>query len=82
MTTDELKALKSDKLVDARGTACPGPLLAAKKAIGEVQSGQIMEILSSDEGTTNDIPKWCKKLNFEYFGFINEDGIYRLFLKK
>jgi len=82
MTTDELKALKVDKTVDARGTACPGPLLAAKKAIADVQAGQIMEILSSDEGTTNDIPKWCKKMNFEYFGSLNEDGIYKIFLKK
>lgn len=82
MTTDELKALKSDKLVDARGTACPGPLLAAKKAIGDIQAGQIMEILSSDEGTKSDIPKWCKKMNYEYYGSIDEDGIYKLFLKK
>jgi tRNA 2-thiouridine synthesizing protein A len=82
MTTEELKALKSDKVVDARGTACPGPLLAAKKAAADIQAGQIMEILSSDEGTTNDIPKWCKKMEYEYFGVIEEDGIYRLFLKK
>lgn len=82
MTSEELKALKSDKIVDARGTACPGPLLAAKKAIADVQTGQIMEVLSSDEGTTNDIPKWCKKMNFEYFGHIEEDGIYRIFFKK
>ena len=82
MTTAELKALKSDKIVDARGTACPGPLLAAKKAIGDVQSSQVMEILSSDEGTKSDIPKWCKKMNFEYLGSIDEDGIYRLYLKK
>lgn len=82
MTTDELKAIKSDKLVDARGTACPGPLLAAKKAIGELQAGQIMEVLSSDEGTKSDIPKWCRKMNFEYYGSIDENGIYRLFLKK
>ena len=82
MTTEELKAVSSDKVVDARGTACPGPLLAAKKAIGEINAGQVMEVLSSDEGTKSDIPKWCKKMNFEYFGCIEEDGIYRLFLKK
>jgi tRNA 2-thiouridine synthesizing protein A len=82
MTTEELKNLKSDKVVDARSMACPGPLLAAKKAIGEVEEGQVMEILSSDEGTTNDIPKWCRKQEFEYLGVISEDGIYRLFLKK
>jgi tRNA 2-thiouridine synthesizing protein A len=82
MTTEELKALKSDNAVDARGTACPGPLLAAKKAIGNIQPGQIMEVLSSDEGTKSDIPKWCKKMNYEYLGSIDEDGIFRLFLKK
>jgi tRNA 2-thiouridine synthesizing protein A len=82
MTTEELKSLKSDKVVDARGTACPGPLLAAKKAIGDVQTGQIMEVLSADEGTKSDIPKWAKKQNFEYLGSIDEDGIYRLFVKK
>jgi len=69
MTTEELKALKSDKLVDARGTACPGPLLAAKKAVADIQPGQIMEILSSDEGTTNDIPKWCKKNELRIFRY-------------
>jgi len=82
MTVEELRGLKSDKVVDARGTACPGPLLAAKKAIGDIQSGQIMEILSADEGTKSDIPKWSKKQNYEYLGSIDEDGMFRLFLKK
>lgn len=82
MTVEELKTLKSDKVVDARGTACPGPLLAAKKAIGDIQAGQVMEILSADEGTKSDIPKWAKKQNFEYLGSIDEDGMFRLFLKK
>ena len=57
MSTEELAALKVNKTVDARGTACPGPLLAAKKAIGEISSGEIMEVLSTDEGTKRDIPK-------------------------
>ena len=58
MTTEELKSIKANSTIDARGTACPGPLLAAKKGIGEINSGEIMEIFSSDEGTKNDIPKW------------------------
>ncbi|MDP4267053.1 MAG: sulfurtransferase TusA family protein [Bacteroidota bacterium] len=82
MTTDELKNLKSQITVDARGTSCPGPILAAKKSIGEIKSGEIMEVLSSDEGTKNDIPKWCQKMDFEYLGCVDEDGIYRLFIKK
>jgi tRNA 2-thiouridine synthesizing protein A len=82
MTTEELRNLKADKIIDARGTACPGPLLAAKKGIGEINSGQIMEILSADEGTKTDIPKWCQKMTHEYLGIIEEDSHSRLFLKK
>ncbi len=82
MTTDELKALAPSKQVDARGTACPGPLLAAKKAIGDLESGDIMEILSSDEGTKHDIPKWCEKMEHEFLGILEEDSFSRLFLKK
>ena len=82
MSTEELKTLKSNTIVDARGTGCPGPLLAAKKAIGEIESGEIMEIYSSDEGTKNDIPKWCNKMTHEFLGIVEEDSYTRLFLKK
>jgi len=82
MTTDELKAIKSDLVIDARGTACPGPLLAAKKAIGEIESGEIMEILSADEGTKHDIPRWCDKMDHEFLGIVETDSYTRLFLKK
>ena len=82
MTTEELKKLKTNSVVDARGTACPGPLLAAKKGIGEINSGEIMEIYSSDEGTKNDIPKWCQKMSHEFMGIVEEDSYSRLFLKK
>ncbi|MGB9747375.1 MAG: sulfurtransferase TusA family protein [Bacteroidales bacterium] len=82
MTTDELKNLQPAKIVDARGTACPGPLLEAKKAIGTIKPGDIMEVLSADEGTKVDIPKWCTKQGHEYLGTIDESGYYRIFLRK
>jgi len=82
MTNEELKSLKVDLSIDARGTACPGPLLAAKKAIGEIESGEIMEVLSADEGTKSDIPRWCGKIGHEYLGFYDEDSFSRLFLRK
>ena len=82
MTTEELNNLTADLVIDARGTACSGPLLAAKKAIGEIESGEIMEILSADEGTKHDIPRWCDKIGHEYLGFTDLDSYTRLFLKK
>jgi len=82
MTTEELAAIKVDKSVDARGTSCPGPLLAAKKAIGQIEKGQIMEVLSADEGTRRDIPKWCTKKGYEYLGTVEESGFFKIFLRK
>ncbi len=82
MTAEELQEIKVDKTIDARGTSCPGPLLAAKKAIGQIEKGQVMEVLSADEGTKRDIPKWCNKKGFEYLGTIEESGFFRILLRK
>ena len=82
MTQDELNNLEIAKVVDARGTACPGPLLAAKKAIGEINKGEIMEILSADAGTKRDIPKWAGKKGHAYLGDCDLDGYFKMYLKK
>ena len=82
MNVDELTQLEVSKTVDARGTACPGPLLAAKKAIGDINSGGIMEVLSTDEGTKRDIPKWAAKKGHEYLGTIEESGYFKIYMKK
>jgi len=82
MSTEELVIIVADKIVDARGTACPGPLLEAKKAIGALASGQIIEILSADEGTKKDIPKWANKKGHEYLGTVEESGYFKIYLQK
>ncbi|HHE46564.1 MAG TPA: sulfurtransferase TusA family protein [Bacteroidetes bacterium] len=83
MNEQELKALKVDKSVDARGTACPGPLLEAKRAMAKVpKNGGILEVLSSDAGTNDDIPLWAKKVKHEYLGNIAEAGYWRLFVRR
>ncbi len=82
MDQEELKNLEVNKRIDARGTACPGPLLAAKKAVGEINSGDVMEILSSDEATKRDVPKWAQKKGHEYLGTIDDSGYFRIFMKK
>ncbi len=82
MTSEELKKLTPDQTIDARGTACPGPLLEAKRGIAKVPRGGTMEVLSSDEGTNRDIPMWCKKVGHEYLGNIEDAGYWRLYLKR
>jgi TusA-related sulfurtransferase len=82
MATDELKELDVNKEVDARGTACPGPLLEAKRAIADCSIGGVMAVLSSDQGTVPDITRWCKKMGHEYLGDLEDDGYWRIYLKR
>jgi len=81
MTTD-LNEIKASRVVDARGSACPGPLLEAKKGIGTIAVGEVLEIWSGDANTKNDIPRWCQKVGHEFLGFLEADGYDRLFLKR
>lgn len=80
MTTIDLTTLKSAIVVDARGCACPGPLLEAKKAIGKVKVGEVLEVLSNDPGTKGDLPLWAQKVGHEYLGFLSSDGYERIFV--
>jgi tRNA 2-thiouridine synthesizing protein A len=82
MTDLDLNAIEVSSTVDARGSACPGPLLEAKKGIGKVRVGEILEIYSNDPGTLKDIPVWSKKVGHEYLGTLKADGYDKIFVKR
>ena len=46
------------------------------------KNGGLLEVLSSDEGTNEDIPLWAKKVKHEYLGNIEEAGYWRLFVRR
>jgi tRNA 2-thiouridine synthesizing protein A len=81
MTVD-LSTVKPAAVVDARGSACPGPLMEAKKAIGKVKVGEVLEVLSNDPGTKDDIPLWAKKVGHEFIGYLPADGYDRIFVTR
>lgn len=60
-----MRTLQIDKSIDARGMACPGPLMNLIGAIRQGQVGQVFEVLSSDEGSKTDIPAWVAKAKQE-----------------
>ncbi|MBE9535215.1 MAG: sulfurtransferase TusA family protein [Proteobacteria bacterium] len=80
MSELDLNTIQAASVVDARGSACPGPLLEAKKGIGTVKVGETLEIRSNDSGTRSDIPIWAKKVGHEYLGHVEADGYDRLFV--
>ncbi|MDA8425530.1 MAG: sulfurtransferase TusA family protein [Treponema sp.] len=78
----DLSQVKPAKTVDARSMACPGPLLEAKKGIGGVAVGQVLEVQSGDKGSREDIPAWCSKTGHEYLGVVEHDGYDSLFVTR
>lgn len=81
-TIQELQALSGTLIVDARGVSCPGPILAAKKQIGGLPVGNVMEVLATDSGTLKDIPAWCNKMGHDFLGYYDDAGYLHLFLRK
>lgn len=76
----ELEATTAAKVVDARGAACPGPLLEAKKAMGTVPLGSVIEIWSTDPITKTDIGAWSAKVGHDFLGSVAGDGYDRVFV--
>jgi TusA-related sulfurtransferase len=79
MTITELAPTKS---IDARGMACPGPLLNLIGAIRQGQIGDVIEVLSSDAGSRTDIPAWVAKAKHEMVGIVEEPGFARFVIRK
>ncbi len=78
----ELETLTAAEVVDARGAACPGPLLEAKKAMPSVAVGDVIEVWSSDPVTKSDIGAWAGKVGHEYLGFVEAEGYDRVFVRR
>ncbi len=77
-----LDALDVGAVADARGSACPGPLLEAKKSIGGVPVGGVLEILTTDPQTKSDMSAWCNKVGHRFMGVADADGYERVFIKR
>jgi TusA-related sulfurtransferase len=82
LTESEVAGIAADAVADARGSACPGPLLEAKKAIGTVAVEGVLEIWSSDPDTKTDIGAWAGKVGHEFLGYAPADGYERVFLRR
>ncbi len=57
--------MQFDKDVDARGLNCPLPILKAKKALAELQSGQVLRVLCTDPGSVRDFQAFTKQTGHE-----------------
>ncbi|WP_415203344.1 sulfurtransferase TusA family protein [Pseudorhodoferax sp.] len=57
--------LSIDKEIDTRGLNCPLPILRAKKALGELHSGQLLKVVATDAGSLRDFQAFARQTGNE-----------------
>ena len=74
--------MKADFKIDCFGLLCPMPIIKTSQKIKEMQIGQVLEVVASDEGIKSDMPAWCKTTGQELVKMEEKDGEYKVYVKK
>lgn len=74
--------VKPDVTLDCFGLTCPMPIFNASQKMKELSVGQVLEVIATDEGIVADMPEWCKRTGNEFLGGAEEDGEYRVYVRK
>ena len=70
------------KIIDARGSFCPGPLMELIAGMKMASVGDELEVLSSDKGSATDVPEWIKKVGHELIETREDNGVWHIIVKK
>ncbi len=78
--------MHADVKLDTLGYFCPMPIIMTSKKIKELTLGQVLEVVSDDEGIKKDMPAWCETTGHHLMGMEEEQAtsglIYKAFVKK
>ncbi|MGE1102837.1 sulfurtransferase TusA family protein [Peribacillus simplex] len=74
--------MNSDKVLDAKGLACPMPIVKTKKAMNDLQTGQVLEIHVTDKGAKADLAAWSKSGGHELVETAEENDILKFWIRK
>ena len=74
--------MNADKVLDAKGLACPMPIVKTRKEMKEMESGQILEILATDKGAKADLAAWAKSGGHELLDSQENGDVFTFWIKK
>ncbi len=80
--TDIATQPATPRVIDARGSFCPGPLMELIRAIREAQVGDVLAVYSSDNGSKTDIPRWIEKAGHRLVALEARDGYDEIVVEK
>ncbi|MEK3936191.1 sulfurtransferase TusA family protein [Sporosarcina sp. FSL W7-1349] len=74
--------MNSTKFLDAKGLACPVPVVRARKAIKELAEGEVLEIHTTDKGSVADLTAWSKSSGHQLLEQSEEAGVFQFWIQK
>lgn len=77
-----MNTVSHDKELDARGLNCPLPILRAKKALGELASGQVLRIIATDPGSVKDFEAFTKQTGNELLSSSDSGKEFSFLIRK
>jgi tRNA 2-thiouridine synthesizing protein A len=74
--------MQHDKEIDTRGLNCPLPILRTKKALADVQSGQVLKVVATDPGSVKDFETFSKQTGHALLQHAEANGEFTFFMRK
>ena len=75
-------SIKADVQLDAKGLACPMPIVKTKKAMNDLVDGQILEVIATDKGSKADLAAWANTVGHQYIGTVEENDVMMHYIRK
>lgn len=74
--------VKADVQLDAKGLACPMPVVKTKLKMNEMKEGQVLEVQATDKGSIADLSAWAKTVGHQYLGIVEKDDVLYHYIRK
>jgi tRNA 2-thiouridine synthesizing protein A len=74
--------MEFDRDLDVKGLNCPLPILRTKKALADMDSGQVLRVLATDAGSLKDFPAFAKQTGNELLEQREENRVFEFYLKR
>lgn len=74
--------MNADKVLDAKGLACPMPIVKTRKEMKDMDSGQVLEIQATDKGASADLTAWAKSGGHDLLEQQVDGDVLKFWIKK
>ena len=73
--------MQIDRDLDVKGLNCPLPILRTKKALAEMETGQVLRVRATDPGSVKEFAAFAKQTGNELLEQNEENRVYEFYLK-